>query len=58
MTAAFNVVSEEVRHLMEWLIRHLNKGGAKIRYHSKRWRAYVTPTFPLAHHYQAVLGYG
>ncbi|MFP6890413.1 MAG: hypothetical protein VCF07_11825 [Nitrospinota bacterium] len=54
----FYVMGEGVRRSVEWLIRRLIKAGARVSYHSKRWRVHVASAFSLAHHYRAVFGYG
>jgi len=36
-----------------WLVKRLNKVGAGVSCHARRW--YMALAFPLAHHYRAVL---
>jgi hypothetical protein len=50
------LVWEEVKRLMEWLIKRLIKVGACVAYHARSWRVHVASTFPLARHYRAVFG--
>jgi hypothetical protein len=40
---------------MDWLIKRLIKGGARVSYHARRWYVQVASAFPLAQHYRAVL---
>jgi hypothetical protein len=44
--------------LLAWLIKRLIKMGARVSYHPRRWYVHVPSTFPLAHHYRAVLACG
>jgi Transposase DDE domain group 1 len=58
MIRQFYVWGEEVRRSMDWLIKRLIKVGARVSYHARRWYVHIASAFPLAHHYQAVLGWG
>jgi hypothetical protein len=58
MIRQFYVWGEEVKRSMEWLIKRLIKVGARVSYHARRWYVHVASTFPLAHHYRAVLAWG
>jgi hypothetical protein len=58
MIRQFYVGGEEVRQSMDWLIKRLIKGGARVSYHARRWDVHVASAFPLAHHYRAVLTWG
>jgi hypothetical protein len=42
---------------MEWLIKRLIKVGAKVACHGRMWYTHVASAFPVARHYQTVLGY-
>jgi hypothetical protein len=42
---------------MDWLIKRLIKGGARVSYHARRWYVHVASAFPLAQHYRAVLAW-
>jgi len=57
MLRHFYLWGEEVRRSIEWLIKRLIKVGARVSYHGRRWHVHVASAFPLAHHYQAVLGW-
>ncbi len=58
MIRQFYVWGEEVKRSMDWLIKRLIKVGARVSYHARRWYVHVASTFPLAHHYRAVLAWG
>jgi len=47
---------EPVRRSIEWMIRRLVKVAARVSYHARRWHVHIASSFPLAHHYRAVLG--
>ncbi|GBD99575.1 transposase DDE domain protein [bacterium BMS3Abin07] len=47
---------EDVKRSVQWLIRRLIKVASRVTCHGRRW--WVRVAFPLAHHYQAVLGSG
>ena len=49
---------EFVKRSMEWLIRRIIKAASRISYSGRRWWLHVASSFPLAHHYRAVLGTG
>ncbi len=52
------IMGEEVKRSVEWLIRRIIKVALRVSYHGRRWWVRVASSFPLAHHYQAVLGSG
>jgi hypothetical protein len=56
MLRQFYLIDEEVRRLMEWLIKRLIEVGAKVAYHGWRWYVHVASAFPLARYYQSVFG--
>jgi hypothetical protein len=58
MIRQFYVWGEEVWRSMDWLIKRLIKVGARASYHAQRWYVCVASTFPLAHHYHALLAMG
>ncbi|MBM4284314.1 MAG: hypothetical protein FJ128_03550 [Deltaproteobacteria bacterium] len=58
MIRQFYVWGEEEKRCMDWLIKRLNKVGARISYHARRWYVHVASASPLAHHYRAVLAWG
>lgn len=58
MIREFHLQGEEVKRSMEWLIRRIIKAASRISYHGRRWWVHVASSFPLAHHYRAVLGAG
>ena len=53
----FNLWSEDTRRSIEWIIPRLVKADARIVYHARYWYVHVASTFPLGHHYRAVLGW-
>lgn len=58
MIREFHLQGEGVKRSMEWLIRRIVKAASLISYHGRRWWVHVAYSFPLAHHYRAVLGTG
>ncbi len=58
MIRQFYLWAEEVKRSMEWLIKPLVKVRARISYHARGWYVLVASTFPLTHHYRAVLAWG
>jgi methylaspartate ammonia-lyase len=50
MIRQFHVLGEKVKRSVEWLIKRLTKGGARLSYHAQRWYVHVDSAFPLAHH--------
>ncbi len=58
MIREFHLHGEDVKRSMEWLIRRIIKAASRISYSGRRWWVHVASSFPLAHHYQAVLGAG
>jgi hypothetical protein len=57
MLRKFYIRGEGVRRSIEWLILRLLKVGTRVSYHARRWYVHVASAFPLAHHYQAILGW-
>ena len=53
-----NIQGEDINRSMEWLTRRIIKAAARISYHGRRSLVHVASSFPLAHHYRAVLGAG
>ena len=51
----FYIRGEGVRSCVDWLIRCLIKVGAKFSNHARRWQVQVSSSFPLRHHYLAVI---
>ncbi len=58
MIREFHLQGEDVKRSMEWLIRRIIKAASRISYSGRRWWVHVASSFPLAHHYSAVLGTG
>ena len=58
MIREFHLQGEDIKRSMEWLIRRIIKAASRIYYHGRRWWVHVASSFPLAHHYRAVLGTG
>ena len=58
MIREFHLQGEDVKRSMEWLIRRIIKTASRISYSGRRWWVHVASSFPLAHHYRAVLGTG
>ncbi|MBI4961746.1 MAG: transposase [Desulfomonile tiedjei] len=50
MLRQFYLRGEEVKRLMEWLIKRLVKVGASVSYHGRRWNVHGASAFPLARH--------
>ena len=58
MLRKFYIRGEGVRRSIEWLIRRLIKGGARVSYHARLWHVHISSAFPLAHHYREVFDSG
>ncbi len=58
MLRQFDLVREEVKGPMEWLIKRLIKVGAKVAHRGRRWYVHVASSFPFAPLYRAVFGRG
>lgn len=58
MVREFHLQGEDVKRSIEWLIRRIIKAASRISYSGRRWWVHVASSFPLAHHYRAVLGTG
>jgi hypothetical protein len=58
MTREFHLQSEDVKRSMEWLIRRIIEIASRIAYSGRYWWVQVASSFPLTHHYRAVLGTG
>ena len=58
MVREFHLQGEEVKRSMKWLIRRIIKAAYRISSHGHRWWVHMASSFPLAHHYRAVLGTG
>jgi hypothetical protein len=54
MMRQFYVWGEEVKRSMDWLIKRLIEGGARISYHVRRWYVHVAS---LSQHYRGMLGW-
>ena len=57
MIRRFYIWGEGVTRSIEWLIRRIIKAAARVSYHGRRWWVHVASSFPLSHHYWAVLGW-
>ena len=61
MLRTFDLLGEEVRRVIEWIIKRLIKVGAKVVYHGRRWqipgwRAYRPPQEVAAMEFESQAG--
>jgi len=54
MIRQFYVWGEEVKRSIDWLIKRLNQGRARVTDHARRRYVHIAAAFPLAQHYRAV----